>query len=142
MRTARLFFFSVGTLLFIAVAALGVRSYWIADSWYWSDRHRDHCIGSSGGRLFYLSADWPNARVELPIRHATTRRVPTMPWWDDVERFNLPQERWLLPHRVPDIYPYPPEQMMMSFFMPRWDAWCVPYWPLVLITSVVPAVGS
>ena len=141
MRIARFIVLSVGTALFIAIIALWVRSYWVADSWHWSDVHRDHCVALSGGRLIYLTADWPNGRVELPVEHSTTRRVPTMPWWDEIERFNRPRERWLILHRVRDVYPYPPQQMFLSFYMPTWDVWWVPVWPLVLISSIVPTVG-
>jgi hypothetical protein len=142
MRPSRLIVVFVGALLFVAVAASWVRSHWIADSVYWSDRHRDHCIGLSGGRLVYLTADWPNARVELPIRRSSAWLTRVRPWWEDIERFKLPQERWLILRRVRGIYPYEPQQMMLSFFMPTWDVWWVPAWPLVLVSAVMPGVAS
>src|SRR5687768_13564969 len=112
---------SAATLVFLGVVGLWVRSYWVADSVHWSDRHRDHGVSSSGGRLMYMKADWPNARVEIPLRYNATKRTPVMPWWDGVERYGQPVERWLVVRRVADVYPYPPGQMMMSFFMPTWD---------------------
>ena len=93
------------------------------------------------GRLLYLRADWPNARVEIPVRHYATERNGFMPWWDGVERYGRPEERWLLVRRVSNVYPYPPGQMMMSFFMPTWDVWWVPCWPAAVVAAVVPSVG-
>ena len=108
MRIIRITTLALGILLFIALTTLWLRSYHTADSLHWSDTHRDHSIAVSGGRLLYLTADWPNQRVTLPLRHSSTRRTDATPWWDNIERFNMPQDRWLILRRVRGIYPYAP----------------------------------
>lgn len=140
MRIIRITTLALGILLFIALTTLWLRSYHTADSLHWSDTHRDHSIASSGGRLIYLTADWPNQRVTLPLRHSSTRRTDATPWWDNIERFNMPQDRWLILRRVRGIYPYAPTHLTVSFFLPPWDVWWIPLWPFVLISAIVPSV--
>jgi hypothetical protein len=142
MRLIRTTTLALGTTLFIAVTALWLRSHWTADSLHWSDTHRDHSIVSSAGRLLYLTAEWPNQRVTLPLRHWSIRRTENAPWWDNIERFNLPQDRWLILRRVRGIYPYAPADLAVSFFLPPWDVWWIPLWPFVLISAIVPATSS
>ena len=141
MRLVSAIALSLGTLIFLGITGLWVRSYWVADSVHWSDLARDHCVGSSGGRLFYLKADWPNPRVEVPLRHSATSRNGTMPWWDNVEQLIGLKERWLVVRRLSGINPYPQGQMTVWFFLPAWDVWWMPYWPVVLISAVAPAAG-
>jgi hypothetical protein len=127
MRRALTLAFSL--ILCLLILAIWTRSYWITDSFHWGTAKADRQFCSTGGRLIYTDAHWPNGRAPYPFTH---RRAPrTTPTWledpthtDGFRLAGFEYSAQVFPQTVPPVW----------FFIPPFRMTAIPYWaPFALV---------
>jgi hypothetical protein len=123
-------------LISLAVATFWVRSYWVVDTFAWSDNTDDRGLASGGGRLVYADAHWPNRRVAVGFAHARTARVE--PAW-----FERPEHtdgfRFVGFEYSANVLPYDTGKIYLSFYLPPWRLVAIPYGAVFALSLFYPA---
>ena len=121
-------------LVSVAVAVFWVRSYWVVDTFSWSNTSDDHMVGSGGGRLVYGDAHWPHGRVAVWLRHDGVARDKAA-WFERPEhgdgfRFGgFEYSKEVLPYQMTGVW----------FYVPPWRLLGIPYGAVFALGLILPA---
>jgi hypothetical protein len=124
-------------LVSLAVAVFWVRSYWVVDTFSWSNTSDDHVLASAGGRLVYTDAHWPNSRVAVGLEHRRAARGEAA-WFErpgHTDGFRVIGFEYST-----NVLPYENGKIYLSFYLPPWRLVGVPF-GAVFALSVLPLAG-
>jgi hypothetical protein len=117
----------------LLLMAIWIRSYSVTDTFFWGTAKSDHHFYSTGGRLIYAGAHWPNGRAPFALTH---NRIPRhSPVWL-VQSGHSDGFRTLGFEYSTEVFPE--MDLSLSFFIPPYRVIAIPYWALSAIVMLTP----